>query len=204
MGNCCTSIDVKQTSSTGDIMRDNVTGFTLNNEVCLARVVDVYDGDTCTVVMRTSIGVHEWKIRMLGYDSPEKAPNKNTIPDPIERALHKRHGIACGNMLRHLIEGRIVIVHCNEFDPKWGKRLMADLYVPLMAHDTNEKYPIVTDASIEHLAEYKKDKNKFLHINAWMLRATPSQPYQGGTKTEFNLHKRYNYLYESELSQVTL
>jgi endonuclease YncB( thermonuclease family) len=43
-----------------------------------AKVVSVYDGDTCHVVIRFNNQWTRFKVRCNGYDSPEMAPPKNT------------------------------------------------------------------------------------------------------------------------------
>jgi endonuclease YncB( thermonuclease family) len=66
--------------------------FTFNNCKTLAKVVDVYDGDTCTIVFFLNKQIIKYKCRMLGYDSPEMKPlktieNRNEI---IEKAKNAR------------------------------------------------------------------------------------------------------------------
>lgn len=58
--------------------------FTLQGLEILARVVDVYDGDTLTVVMRAPTDMfHKFHVRISGIDTPE-------IKDGTEKALQAK------------------------------------------------------------------------------------------------------------------
>lgn len=48
--------------------------FKLPEKPLDAKVVDVYDGDTCTVVIYLFDNLTKFKLRCLGYDSPEMKP----------------------------------------------------------------------------------------------------------------------------------
>lgn len=41
------------------------------------KIVDVYDGDTCTIVIFNKGDFEKHKLRMSGYDSPEMHPHKD-------------------------------------------------------------------------------------------------------------------------------
>lgn len=67
--------------------------FSFNNCKTLAKIVEVYDGDTCTIVFFLNKRIIKYKCRMLGYDSPEMKPlksieNRNEI---IEKAKNARN-----------------------------------------------------------------------------------------------------------------
>lgn len=51
--------------------------FSFDKCKTIAKVVDVYDGDTCTIVFFLNKQVIKYKCRMLGYDSPEMKPLKS-------------------------------------------------------------------------------------------------------------------------------
>tara|TARA_A100001015_G_C14970101_1_gene704720 strand:- start:1007 stop:1441 length:435 start_codon:yes stop_codon:yes gene_type:complete len=52
------------------------------------KVVDVYDGDTVTIVLYNKLGFEKHKLRMYGYDSPEIKPklDKENREEEIEKA----------------------------------------------------------------------------------------------------------------------
>ena len=47
-----------------------------------AKVVDVYDGDTVTIVIFNKCGFEKHKLRMYGYDSPEMKPKPFVLSSP--------------------------------------------------------------------------------------------------------------------------
>ena len=55
----------------------------------ITKVVDVYDGDTCQVVIRHNNKWVRFKVRCKGYDSPEIKPRKN-IKDR-KMVIYKAH-----------------------------------------------------------------------------------------------------------------
>ena len=59
----------------------------------LVKVVDVYDGDTITVILINKCGYEKHKLRMYGYDSPEIKPlkNKKNRDTEIKNALKAKH-----------------------------------------------------------------------------------------------------------------
>ena len=57
----------------------DVPFFNFNGEEHYVKVVNVYDGDTCQVMMKFNNNYYKFKIRALGYDSPEmKTPKDAT------------------------------------------------------------------------------------------------------------------------------
>lgn len=55
----------------------DVPFFDLNGQTHFVKVVDVYDGDTCHIMMKFNNSFYKFKVRALGYDSPEIKPPKN-------------------------------------------------------------------------------------------------------------------------------
>jgi len=101
--------------------------FSLNGYSTMCRVVDVYDGDTCTVMFELDGKMRKFKCRCNGYDSPEMKPRLNieTRADIIVKAkLAKQR-------LQELTK-KCIRIDCLHFD-KYG-RLLGDLYI----YRTNE------------------------------------------------------------------
>ena len=59
-----------------------------------AKVVDVYDGDTITIVIFNKFSFEKHKLRMYGYDSPEMKPKLNKENRDIERRCDAAVGIS--------------------------------------------------------------------------------------------------------------
>ena len=103
----------------------NTKKFTLENQIKICKVVDVYDGDTCRVVFNLNNQLNKWTIRMNGYDTPEMRPSRSLE----NRDEIKKKAIESRDYLKSLImnENQLVYIHCGEFD-KYG-RLLGEIYV---------------------------------------------------------------------------
>ncbi len=99
--------------------------FSLENHTKLAKVVDIYDGDSCRVVFEHNRTINMWNIRMLGYDTPEMRPRKDVIERDAEIAKAK----AARDYLKSLIMNpdQLIYVKCHEFD-KYG-RLLGEVFI---------------------------------------------------------------------------
>jgi endonuclease YncB( thermonuclease family) len=93
-----------------------------------AKVVDVYDGDTITIVFRYRGELQQHNCRMLGYDSPELRPSRKMTnrEKEIESAKIAR------DKLKELVEfkedsKKLVDVYLNKSD-SFG-RILVDVYV---------------------------------------------------------------------------
>ena len=97
--------------------------FSLNNRKFICRIVSVYDGDTCTAMFKLNKKMVKFKIRMLGYDSPEMRPRINTPnrDEIIEKAKSAKEA------LLSKVLNKKVLLKCGKWD-KYG-RLLGTLYV---------------------------------------------------------------------------
>jgi endonuclease YncB( thermonuclease family) len=105
--------------------------FSLQGKMLMAKVVDVYDGDTCDIVVSYLGTPHRFKARMYGYDSPEmkpslKIPNRDEIKAKAKEAKQRliqlvTNGAETISNHRHLIQ-----ILCGDFD-KYGRLLVTAL-----------------------------------------------------------------------------
>merc|ERR1711871_1496231 len=70
MGICYSDQKLKYQNST-------IEFFDFKGQEFNAKIVDVYDGDTCHVVIKYNNKYIKLKIRCNGYDCPEMKPSKN-------------------------------------------------------------------------------------------------------------------------------
>ena len=100
---------------------DNISVFSLNNYKTICKVVDVYDGDTCTIVFKWEGKYRKFKCRCNGYDSPEMKPRLNVEnrEEVIKKAKQAK------SRLQTLTRG-VIRVKCLQFD-KYG-RLLVELF----------------------------------------------------------------------------
>ena len=145
MGNCVSDHFLLKTN-------DNIPLYSMNNKKFRAKIVDVYDGDTCTAIFWQNFKYRKYKIRMLGYDSPEMKPSlqKENREAEIEAAKLAKQA------LKDWVDNKIVILHCGNFD-KYG-RLLGTLYKP---------------------GTYCRSS---ININEWMIDNNYGYRYDGGTK----------------------
>ncbi len=128
--------------------------FSFENKRILARIVDIYDGDTCTIIFEYNGEIIKYKLRCMGYDCAEMKPKKD---DPT-RDEQKRLALLAKNRFTELIGGLNAVVHikCLEFD-KYG-RILGNVY---------------------HLND---DPDHDESVNTKMIKEGHGKPYDGGTK----------------------
>jgi len=112
------------------------------------KIVDVYDGDTCTCVLQypDSKKFFKWKVRLMGYNAPElkpllKTPNRDEI---INQAKILRDD------LKLLTHNKILYLKFYGFD-KYG-RILGKLYY--LENDTKSINEIFQ--SKHNLSDYLK------------------------------------------------
>jgi endonuclease YncB( thermonuclease family) len=170
---------------TRDLMSNNyddLKRFTFEGLETKAKVTDVYDGDTVTIVFYHNDHPIKAQFRLYGCDSPEIKPLLNSENRDLI--------IECGKIVRDklssLIKNKIV----------WIKFLKEEKYGRLMGH--------IYDISSQDI---KKDMSGGGHTNRgidedtndsqdivykpeglakWMIMQGYCKPYDGGRKQEFN------------------
>ena len=103
---------------------NDVELFSLEGQTLQAKVVNVYDGDTCKIVIRMGGKLVKFNCRMNGYDTPEMRPPK----DQANRDDEIKAANAAKARLIELVmqDDQLVIAKCGKFD-KYG-RLLVDIY----------------------------------------------------------------------------
>ena len=119
-----------------------------------SKVVEVYDGDTITIILLNKCGFEKHKLRMYGYDSPEMKPKKN-VPNrnqEIEKAKIAR------DKLKELILDKVVIFESKGYD-KYG-RLLGNIYINNFCNKINiNEYMIKNSYGYEYFGGTKKKNN---------------------------------------------
>ncbi len=194
MGNCLSfqsKKDIKQDipkdkskdKSNNQLNNKEIQPFSLNDQWCLGYTVKVYDGDTFTINLNTSIGIHQWKIREDHIDTPEI---KSNVP------LEKLHARACRNMVHYLIGFKQCIVHCKGFE-KYG-RILGRVYIKKSVSD--ELLTENCTANDIQILQLNPQHPAFIDVGEWMLQNTPSLRYDGKKKAAFEFHaNQYHPLY---------
>lgn len=134
--NCCCKKEMDLMS----IDSNELNLFSFKDYKTKCRVVDVYDGDTCTIIFKYRDEIIKYKVRCYGYDSPEMKPKRDieNRDEIIERAKEARKYFS--NLVNY--ESGLIWVHLHEFD-KYG-RLLGTFY----KNETSEKS--INDIMIEN------------------------------------------------------
>jgi endonuclease YncB( thermonuclease family) len=99
----------------------NVPLFSLNGKSFTAKIVDIYDGDTITVVFKVFGEYYKWNCRIKHVDTPEiKTKDK----------IEKERAIFVRDKLRELLLNTIVQITCSiDKKDKYG-RLLIEFNIP--------------------------------------------------------------------------
>ena len=101
---------------------NSIPYYSLKNKSFIGKIVNIYDGDTCTIVIKNQGQLQKYKVRMNGYDSPEMKPKKNIL----NREKIKEKAIEAKNALKNKINDKLIIIECGDWD-KYG-RLLGTLF----------------------------------------------------------------------------
>lgn len=147
---------------------DDIEYFSLNKMEFTAKVVDVYDGDTCSVIFKLSNKYIKFRCRCLGYDSPEMKPSKD---------LENRDEIKLfANKAKNFFINQVTDINIDEniiYDKK-------DLKVRLLTNHKLIKIKTYTwDKYGRLLAEFYINN---VNVNNLMIEKGHGYPYDGGTK----------------------
>lgn len=123
-------IEEKLQENLKKVKNTDVEEFSLKNKTFIAKVVDIYDGDTCKIIFYLDDKLVKFTCRLNGIDTPELKPLKTKVnrDEEIEKAKQ------CRNKLIELCCGtkdienndKLVFIKCNDFD-KYG-RLLVEIY----------------------------------------------------------------------------
>jgi endonuclease YncB( thermonuclease family) len=124
-----------------NIKNDDIPLMSLNGTTAPGKVVEMYDGDTCKIVLLINGQLQKYNCRLLGLDTPEMKPPL-TKPN---RDVEIKMAHACRNKLMQLVTNcscpndamlkkqecaklldsntKIIRVECGEFD-KYGRLLV--------------------------------------------------------------------------------
>jgi endonuclease YncB( thermonuclease family) len=132
------------------INNNDIEEFSLDGMITLGKLVDIYDGDTCKIVLIVNNKLQKFTCRLIGIDTPEMKPSLNK-PDrdkEIKAAHHCRNKIIqlgtnckcelstimkkteCKSLL--LTNTKLIKVKCHEFD-KYGRLLVTIYALPSVA-----------------------------------------------------------------------
>lgn len=156
-----------------NIKSSDIPEFSLNGLKTSGKIVEIYDGDTCKIVLLNNNVLQKFNCRINGIDTPEMKPplNKPNREIEIKNAYRCRNKVIqlCTNIIPNVdidfngkkvsldTNTKIVYVECLEFD-KYG-RLLVNIY--------------------------DNEKEKSISYNDILVNEEFAKKYNGGTKDEF-------------------
>lgn len=114
------------------------------NKIIRARVVDVYDGDTCTVIFGYGNSFLKFKIRVLGVDTPEKVVRGYDRDDSeeVEMAkLEEEAGEFVAEKVRNIIDQKILDIKIKKWD-MYGGRLNGEIFLDTVLEKSEPGYTL--------------------------------------------------------------
>jgi endonuclease YncB( thermonuclease family) len=133
MGQCHSCFRKRQGSKELVVKDDNLSNavmgeyFSFSGRKMQAKIVSVYDGDTCTAIFRcfpdTNSPLIQYRIRLVGVDTPELKPSLS-IPNRDKIIAKAREA---KKAVEDKILDKIVTMDCQGFD-KYG-RILATITV---------------------------------------------------------------------------
>lgn len=132
------------------VNHEEVESVPHKDKIIPAKVVDVYDGDTCTVIFEYGETFLKTKIRILGIDTPEKKVRGYDRSDPIESKLaelEQEAGQYITDQVKDMMEGKIVDVRFKKWD-KFGGRVNGDVFIGDLIEGAENTYTL-TDFLLE-------------------------------------------------------
>lgn len=108
---------------------ENVPYIPMKGEIIPAKVINVYDGDTLTVLYKYKKVYLKVKIRILGIDTPEKIVRKSKDEKKTKRdLLEEQAGSKVANLVKRMLDGKEIYIRIDKFD-KYGGRVNAIVYI---------------------------------------------------------------------------
>jgi endonuclease YncB( thermonuclease family) len=174
MGVCFSSENIEELK---DLKYDDVDYFSFKNMEFYAKIVDVYDGDTCTVIFKFHDEIVKFKCRCIGYDSPEMKPSK-TISDDVRLILISNAHKSKNYFINQLTS--IDIDPNTEYLKKETKELLNNnkKIIKIKTHDWDKYGRLLT--------EFYNDKGEC--VNDLMIKNCYGYAYDGGTKKVIDIN----------------
>ena len=165
MGACFSSIDYN------NMTFNNTNYFSLNNMILPAKVVDIYDGDTITLIIYIFDKYHKFIVRLADIDTCEIKGNHN--PNLKKRAIQAR------NRLFNLVTKLNIDLDSNITRKEMREKLNNSNYIVNIVCGEFDKYGRLLGWIFDK-NEIKQEKYSSYNYN--LLNEGLAYVYNGGTK----------------------
>lgn len=154
-----------------DYNYDNTSEFSLENYITLARVVDIYDGDTCTCIIPIHNTFYKYHVRLCDIDTAEL--NSKSY-------LHKQNALRAKKRLFELITDSECSADIVNSRVDLRKILNDKCYIIKLKCGKFEKYGRL----LGYLFHESSDcSNIYSSYNYCLINEKLANIYHGGTKT---------------------
>lgn len=157
------------------IKNDDIEQFTLNGIKTTGKIVDVYDGDTCKIVLFVNGTLQKFNCRLMGLDTPEMKPSLTKANR--EQEILNAH--RCRNRLMQ------IVTNCSEHSldlimKKPDSKKLIDMNTKLITVECLEfdKYGRL----LVNLFQHEHDK---ISANQMLIKEGMAKAYDGGKKDVF-------------------
>lgn len=150
--------------------------FSLCGMKCLAKVVSLYDADTCNIIIyMEGHGYRRFNCRLINIDAPEMRPSL----DKPDRALEKRAAIIARNRLLELITRSTVHPETKHKKSDIDRMLADNKNLVFVHFHGSDKYG-------RQLIEIFDERDRACSYNNTLIGSGYACEYHGGTKISFN------------------
>ena len=164
---CMSDVDLKNSDN-------SIPYFDLAGNTYISKVVDVYDGDTCSIVIRLNGKLEKFKLRCKGYDSPEMKPplssenRENIINNAIKARNYFISKVTNCKLLLH--------IHYSKDELKEVFKLNTKL-VKVKSHGWDKYGRLLGEIFVDDI-----------NINEDMINNNYGYRYDGGTKQKLSFN----------------
>ena len=154
-----------------NIKSSDIPEFSLNGIKTSGKIVEIYDGDTCKLVLLNNNILQKFNCRINGIDTPEMKPPLNKH----NREIEIKNAHRCRNKVIQLCTSTNIDIDFN------GKKVSLD---------TNTKLVHVECLEFDKYGRllvniYDNETPKSLSYNDMLVNEGFAKKYNGGTKDEF-------------------
>jgi endonuclease YncB( thermonuclease family) len=167
-----TCIDASYTRPSGCVWPEPewIPSTPYKNKMIYAKVVDVYDGDTITIIIMYGDAPMKLKVRVQGVDAPELVVKREkgrvySAQDEELIDLEQRAGAHVRDKVKRMIDGKEIIVKLLRCD-KYGGRQVGAVYLKPQTYETLTEYLLSKRYGKPYQAQKKDEwtKEELLYI----------------------------------------
>ncbi len=170
--NCFSNNNNKIIDDLKNIKSSDISQFSLNGMKTRGKVVEIYDGDTCKIVLLNNNVLQKFNCRMNGIDTPEIKP---LLSNP-NREIEIKNAYKARNRLIQLCTN--ANIDFKNFDTK------------KVSLDTNTKLVYIKCLEFDKYGRllvniYDNDNENSISYNEILINEGFAKKYDGGTKNAF-------------------